>query len=110
MPRIAELLTFVVILVKIITVLIFFNLFSASGIDCFKCVSINGTNPSCEDPFHNNYTSDILERPCMGGRKGRNGLFPASACIKVSGTYGNHYFCYNFYVRAYTSTTNQSFS
>ena len=24
----------------------------------------------------------------MGGRKGRNGLFPASACIKVSGTYG----------------------
>merc|ERR1712088_1242515 len=61
----------------------------ASGIDCFKCVSINGTNPSCEDPFHNNYTSDILERPCMGGRKGRNGLFPASACIKVSGTYAD---------------------
>ena len=24
----------------------------------------------------------------MGGRKGRNGLFPASACIKVAGTYG----------------------
>ena len=73
--------------------------FSASGIDCFKCVSINGTNPSCEDPFHNNYTSKLLERPCMGGRKGRNGLFPASACIKVSGTYGKSkkmifLFCY----------------
>ena len=41
----------------------------------------------CEDPFHNNYTTDILERPCMGGRKNRNGLFPAAACIKVAGTY-----------------------
>ncbi len=61
---------------------------SSAGIDCFKCVSTNGSNPLCEDPFHNNYTSNILERPCMGGRKGRNGLFPASACIKVAGTYG----------------------
>ena len=26
----------------------------------------------------------------MGGRKGRNGLFPASACIKLSGTYCKH--------------------
>ncbi len=42
----------------------------------------------CEDPFHNNYTTDILERPCMGGRKNRNGLFPASACLKVAGKYG----------------------
>lgn len=65
------------------------SLVSANGmIDCFKCTSINGTNPACEDPFHNNYTSTLLERPCMGGRKGRNGLFPASACIKLSGTYG----------------------
>lgn len=61
----------------------------SSGIDCFKCVSINGSNPSCEDPFHNNYTSKILERPCMGGRKGRNGLFPASSCTKVAGTYAD---------------------
>ena len=58
------------------------------GIDCFKCVSINGSNPACEDPFHNNYTYDILERQCMAGRKNRNGLFPASACIKVGGTFG----------------------
>lgn len=60
---------------------------SSAGIDCFKCVSLNGSNPMCEDPFHNNYTTDILERPCMGGRKNRNGLFPAAACIKVAGTY-----------------------
>uniref|UniRef100_A0A8D9AGJ5 Protein sleepless n=2 Tax=Cacopsylla melanoneura TaxID=428564 RepID=A0A8D9AGJ5_9HEMI len=57
------------------------------GIDCFKCVSINGDNPACDDPFHNNYTSDIYESPCMGGRKGRNGLFPATACIKMNGIY-----------------------
>ena len=24
----------------------------------------------------------------MGGRKGRNGLFPASSCVKVAGKYG----------------------
>merc|ERR1719483_155040 len=29
-----------------------------------------------------------LESPCMGGRKGRDGLFPASDCIKVTGVYG----------------------
>ena len=69
----------------------FLFFFSAAGIDCFKCVSVNGSNPACEDPFHNNHSSNILERPCMGGRKGRNGLFPASACIKLSGTY-----CKNF--------------
>ena len=34
--------------------------FSAIGIDCFKCVSVNGTNPSCEDPFHNNYTEGTV--------------------------------------------------
>lgn len=62
---------------------------SSAGIDCFKCVSLNGSNPMCEDPFHNNYTTDILERPCMGGRKNRNGLFPAAACIKVAGTYSD---------------------
>ncbi|XP_039281716.1 uncharacterized protein LOC111061876 isoform X2 [Nilaparvata lugens] len=57
------------------------------SIGCFKCVSINGNNPACDDPFHNNYTVDILESPCMGGRKGRNGLFPATACIKLTGIY-----------------------
>ena len=65
-----------------------FVIVSSGGIDCFKCTSINGSNPACEDPFHNNYTTDILERPCMGGRKGRNGLFPASSCVKVAGKYG----------------------
>ena len=43
-----------------------------------------------QDPFHNNMTLGevTLELPCMGGRKGRDGLFPASDCIKVTGYYG----------------------
>ncbi|KAI5747872.1 hypothetical protein M8J77_019383 [Diaphorina citri] len=72
-----------------IFVMIFNCIHSVSGgIDCFKCVSINGDNPACDDPFHNNYTLDIYESPCMGGRKGRDGLFPATACIKMNGIYG----------------------
>ena len=60
---------------------------SAEGIGCFKCASENGSNPACDDPFHNNYTDNFYERPCMGGRKNRNGLFPASSCIKMTGYY-----------------------
>ena len=65
-----------------------------AGIACFKCVSVNGDNPSCEDRFHNNATAGIVElvSPCMGGRKGRDGLFPASDCIKVTGVYGEDRF------------------
>ena len=59
----------------------------AEGIGCFKCASENGSNPACDDPFHNNYTDNFYERPCMGGRKNRNGLFPASSCIKMTGYY-----------------------
>lgn len=56
-------------------------------IDCFKCVSMNGKFPACDDPFHNNHSLQMLESPCMGGRKGRNGLFPATSCIKLAGTF-----------------------
>lgn len=27
----------------------------------------------------------------MGGRKGRDGLFPATSCIKIAGHFGNDY-------------------
>lgn len=57
-------------------------------IDCFKCVSIDGNNKPCDDPFHNNGSLAFLESPCLGGRKGRDGLFPATACLKVAGIYG----------------------
>ncbi|XP_022249402.1 uncharacterized protein LOC106465764 [Limulus polyphemus] len=72
-----------------LTVFLFLALKVTWGLDCFKCVSIDGDNPACEDPFHNNYTIDILESPCWTGRKHRNGLFPATACIKLSGKYGD---------------------
>ena len=65
--------------------------FKAYSIGCFKCISINGQNNECDDPFHNNYSTAILESPCMGGRKNRDGLFPATSCIKISGYYyGNN--------------------
>jgi hypothetical protein len=70
--------------------ILLFLLFTAHGIDCFKCVSMNGANKACDDPFHNNYTTEILESPCMGGRKGRDGLFPATSCIKIAGFFGKY--------------------
>ncbi|XP_018397877.1 PREDICTED: uncharacterized protein LOC108775913 [Cyphomyrmex costatus] len=57
------------------------------AIDCFKCVSIDGDNKPCDDPFHNNGSRAFLESPCLGGRKGRDGLFPATACLKIAGVY-----------------------
>ncbi|XP_050359776.1 uncharacterized protein LOC126779663 [Nymphalis io] len=59
----------------------------AHCIDCFKCVSMNGRFPACDDPFHNNHSLNMLESPCMGGRKGRDGLFPATSCIKIAGVF-----------------------
>ncbi|XP_066582359.1 uncharacterized protein [Prorops nasuta] len=57
------------------------------AIDCFKCISIAGDNKSCDDPFHNNGSESLIESPCLGGRKGRDGLFPATACVKIAGIY-----------------------
>lgn len=75
----------------------------ANCVDCFKCSSRNGSNPACEDPFHNlnstrittaqvpeNTPNVILHSPCYAGKKGRKGLFPASACIKLIGTFGKY--------------------
>ncbi|XP_029849427.3 uncharacterized protein LOC8051049 [Ixodes scapularis] len=56
-------------------------------LDCFKCSSRNHSDLACEDPFHNNYSAAMLESPCMASRKNRNGLFPATACIKLNGVY-----------------------
>ncbi|XP_066149760.1 uncharacterized protein [Euwallacea fornicatus] len=61
-----------------------------SAIDCFKCISVNNDYPPCEDPFHNNYTLDIFQSPCMGGRKGRDGIFPATACVKITGVFDDN--------------------
>jgi hypothetical protein len=56
-------------------------------IGCFHCQSINGSNPTCEDPF--NSTAAILDgfyKPeCYSGMRNRSGLYPASACLKIKG-------------------------
>lgn len=64
---------------------------SSDAIDCFKCSSVNGSNPDCEDVFHNDRNQTFLHSPCLAGWKDRRGLFPATVCLKLSG-----YFC-NFY-------------
>ncbi|CAO1395922.1 unnamed protein product [Diamesa hyperborea] len=73
-----------------ILLFLIFGIKTVFCIDCFKCVSMNGQNPECDDPFHNNFSSALLESPCMGGRKGRDGLFPATSCIKIAGYYDDN--------------------
>ena len=34
----------------------------AAGIGCFKCVSVNGSLPACEDQFHNNKTDMVSKK------------------------------------------------
>ncbi|XP_071522321.1 uncharacterized protein [Panulirus ornatus] len=58
---------------------------TTAGLDCFRCGSVNGSNPQCGDPFHHNYSSGVLASPCLAGWKDRNGLFPATHCVKLSG-------------------------
>ncbi|KAF7987698.1 hypothetical protein HCN44_003561 [Aphidius gifuensis] len=58
-----------------------------NSIDCYKCVSVGGDDKECDDPFHNNRSLDYFESPCLGGRKGRDGLFPATSCVKLNGIF-----------------------
>ncbi|XP_063872021.1 uncharacterized protein LOC135106656 [Scylla paramamosain] len=55
------------------------------GLDCFKCGSVNGSDPQCSDPFHHNHSTTYLASPCLAGWKGREGAFPATHCVKLSG-------------------------
>ncbi|XP_015905043.1 uncharacterized protein [Parasteatoda tepidariorum] len=75
------------IIIQVFIISLFYQ--GVLGLDCFKCISTAGTYPPCDDPFHNNYTRDILESPCWAGRKQRNGVFPATTCVKLAGTYGD---------------------
>lgn len=58
------------------------------ALGCYRCTSVNGSEPLCEDPFFNNLKVSVYQDPCMAGLKGRDGLFPASACVKIKGTFG----------------------
>jgi hypothetical protein len=48
-------------------------------------LSINGSNPSCEDLFQGDVTGkpSLLSAPCLTHLPGRKGLFYATHCIKL---------------------------
>ncbi|XP_076460878.1 uncharacterized protein LOC143293647 [Babylonia areolata] len=54
-----------------------------NGLGCFKCTSINHTNPDCEDRF-NNTDKRFWDGDCWAYRKKREGMFPATQCIKMT--------------------------
>lgn len=75
--------------------LYFSDLTNTSGLGCYVCQSIDGSNPDCEDPFNATYvnsTRDYYNEDCYTGRKNRNGLFPSTACVKVKGKYSEYSF------------------
>lgn len=56
-----------------------------SSISCYRCLSINGSNPSCEDLFQGDETDkpSFLSTPCLTRLRERKGLFHATHCIKL---------------------------
>lgn len=54
-----------------------------SSLSCFKCMTNNFVNDTCSDPF--NPIDNHLESECLATSFGRNGLFPARFCVKISG-------------------------
>ena len=66
-----------------------YNEYNVTSIGCFHCTSIGGDNPACEDPFNSTdaYHKGLYKDNCLSGMKGRNGLYPATACIKFDGYY-----------------------
>lgn len=56
--------------------------YSASGLACYVCVSVNASNPGCEDPMHGLVP---IEAPCRQGKSGHEGLTYARYCTKIKG-------------------------
>ncbi|XP_041347505.1 uncharacterized protein LOC121367416 [Gigantopelta aegis] len=54
---------------------------------CFTCTSLNGSNPSCEDPF--SPAAGTYDPDCQQGVENRVGVFPAKYCTKIKGKYKN---------------------
>ncbi len=70
------------LLIPLIIVIIYFSnhIFCLS---CFKCMTINFENDTCSDPF--NPIDNRLESECLATSYGKNGVFPARFCVKISG-------------------------
>lgn len=56
--------------------------FLVSGLNCYVCESINGSNPECEDPMQ--FTVPV-EAPCRQGKFGHEGLAFGHYCTKIKG-------------------------
>ena len=52
-------------------------------LSCFKCMTTDYHNDTCRDPF--NPIDNHFEAECQATIKGKNGLFPARFCAKISG-------------------------
>ncbi len=70
------------LLILLIIVIIYFpnNL---TCLSCFKCMTNDFPNDTCSDPF--NPIDNHLENECLASSYGKNGLFPARFCVKISG-------------------------
>ncbi|CAH8856965.1 unnamed protein product [Trichobilharzia szidati] len=70
---------------NLVTWAIFYFLYKvniANAIACYSCVSVNGSNPACEDPVSANVQVQI---PCRQIIPGHDGLFYAHHCSKIKG-------------------------
>ncbi len=68
---------------SIIIIFILYCINPIHSLSCFKCLTTNFQNDTCNDPFnpiHNRH-----EYECQATIKGQNGLFPARFCVKISG-------------------------
>ena len=54
-----------------------------TSLSCFKCMTTDFLNDTCSDLFNPIYNR--FEPECQATIKGRDGLFPARFCVKISG-------------------------
>lgn len=54
-----------------------------TSLSCFKCMTTDFLNDTCSDSFNPIYNR--FEPECQATIKGRDGLFPARFCVKISG-------------------------
>jgi hypothetical protein len=67
----------------IILLIILCSINNICSLSCFKCMTTDFLNDTCKDPF--NPIDNRLEIECQATIKGKNGLFPARFCAKISG-------------------------
>ncbi|TPP60318.1 Splicing factor 4 [Fasciola gigantica] len=70
------------IVTSLLVAMFFDSLSISDAIACYSCVSINGSDPKCEDPMS---AVVPLNRPCRQSVAGHEGLFYAYYCSKIKG-------------------------